>query len=246
MSDRAAAMELATKWPKKLPVWTPAQTAIADDFMRYWHDEVLSSRYGAVERFNHGYVVRNRPSDFVRTLEVGAGLGDHIKHERLSEVQTANYTALEMRDTMADAIKKRFPGVRTCVGDIERGLDLPGAYFDRVVAIHVLEHLPDLPRALKEIHRLLDKRRGVLSVVIPCERGLGYALARSVSSARIFKRRYRQSYRWFIEREHINSAREIMAELSKPFVLQHRQFFPLGAPLVDINLCIGLTLRPRS
>jgi SAM-dependent methyltransferase len=234
------------KWPKTLPDWSPAQAAIADDFMRYWHDEVLPQRYGAVERFNHQYVVRHAPPGFVRTLEVGAGLGDHIKHERMNAAQAAQYTALELRDNMAVAIKVRFPWVRTLVGDIERGLDLPDGTFDRIIAIHVLEHLPNLPRALDEIHRLLDKRCGVFSVVIPCEAGLGYALARSVSSARIFRRRYGQSYRWFIEREHINSAREVMSELYTRFVVRHRSFFPLGLPIVDANLCIGLTLGPRA
>jgi ubiquinone/menaquinone biosynthesis C-methylase UbiE len=35
-------------------------------------------------------------------------------------------------------------------------------YFDRVIAIHVLEHLPDLPRALREISRLMKKDACVL------------------------------------------------------------------------------------
>jgi ubiquinone/menaquinone biosynthesis C-methylase UbiE len=237
---------IATKWPKTLPVWTPDQAAIADDFMRYWHEQVLHQRYGAVERFNHEYVVRHAPREFSSTLEIGAGLGDHIKYERMSAAQTAQYTALELRDNMAAAIKERFPAVRTLVGNVEHGLDLPDGAFDRVVAIHVLEHLPDLPRALGEIHRLLDKQRGVFSVVIPCEGGLGYALARAVSSARIFRRRYGQSYRWFIEREHINSAREVVSELRARFVVRHRSFFPLGLPLMDANLCLGLTLAPRT
>ncbi len=238
-------MSSLPKWPKLRPSWTAAQAAIADDFMRYWHDEVLPQRYGAVEKFNHEYVVKHAPSSFTRTLEVGAGLGDHIKFERLTDQQAANYTALEIRDNMAEAIRSRFPKVRTFVGDIESGLNVSDGYYDRIVAIHVLEHLPDLPRALSEIHRLLEKKKGVFSVVIPCEGGLGYTLARMVSSARIFKKRYGQSYSWFIRREHINSAREIVAELRARFVVQHSHFFPLHLPLVDSNLCLGLTLGPR-
>jgi len=239
-------MTVTSKWPKIRHPWTPAQEAIADDFMRYWHEEVLPQRYGAVERFNHEYVVRHAPTNFTRTLEIGAGLGDHIKFERLSAHKAANYFALEMREIMAQKILARFPQVRTIVGDVEAGLALEDGYFDRIVAIHVLEHLPDLPRALQEVHRLLERVAGVFSVVIPCEGGWGYALARSVSSARIFRKRYGESYRWFIEREHINSAREIIAELRKLFVVEHSHFYPLKLPLVDVNLCIGLTLRPRT
>ena len=39
---------------------------------------------------------------------------------------------------------------------------------DRVLAIHVLEHLPDLPRAVAEMHRLCNKATGKLYVVLPC------------------------------------------------------------------------------
>ena len=47
-------------------------------------------------------------------------------------------------------------------------------------------------------------------VVIPCEGGLAYSLARRVSAQRIFEKRYGMSYRFFIESEHINVPREIM------------------------------------
>ena len=41
-------------------------------------------------------------------------------------------------------------------------------------------------------------------VVIPCEGGLAYSLARRISAQRIFEKRYGMSYRFFIESEHIN------------------------------------------
>jgi SAM-dependent methyltransferase len=154
--------------------------------------------------------------------------------------------ALELRQNMADAIKSRFPRVVTQVGNVEAGLDYPDGHFDRVIAIHVLEHLPDLPNALAEIRRLLDKEAGQLAVVIPCEGGLGYALARKVSSQRVFERRYNSPYKWFIEREHVNTAREVLAELERGFVVRHRRFFPLLLPAIDLNLNIGLTLSPRG
>jgi hypothetical protein len=82
--------------------------------------------------------------------------------------------------------------------------------------------------------------------VIPCEGGLAYSLARKISAQRIFEKRYKQSYRWFIDREHINRPQEILEELSPYFEVTHRSFFPLKLPLVFSNLCIGLTLRPKK
>lgn len=231
-------------WPKIVPELTPEQKVISDDFMRYWH-EVLPKRYGVLERFNHSYPVRHAPRDFLRTLEVGAGLGEHLAYERLNSEQEINYTALELRENMAERIRERFPRVKTSVGDCQDRLPFPDGCFDRVLAVHVLEHLPNLPGAVREVHRLCNPESGLLSVVIPCEGGLAYGLARKISAQRLFEKRYKQSYDWFIRREHINRPQEIMTELGEYFETVHRSWFPLGIPSVNLNLCIGLTLRPK-
>jgi hypothetical protein len=70
-------------------------------------------------------------------------------------------------------------------------------------------------------------------------------MARRISAQRIFEKRYHQSYDWFIQREHINRPAEILRELSAYFDVAHRAFFPLKAPWVWCNLCVGLTLKPK-
>jgi ubiquinone/menaquinone biosynthesis C-methylase UbiE len=232
-------------WPKILPELTPEQERISDDFMHYWH-EVLPKRYGVVDDFNHRYVVRQAPRQFVRTLEIGAGLGEHLTYENLSPGQKANYTALELRPNMAARIKERFPEIQTHVGDCQARLEFPDGYFDRILAIHVLEHLPNLPAAITEMHRLCSKEHGIFSVVIPCEGSTVYTLARRISAQRIFEKRYGQSYGWLIEREHLNRPGEIIEELRKYFTPEHRLFFPLRIPFVFCNLCLGMTLRPKT
>jgi len=232
------------KWPKKLLPLTPEQQRVSDDFVKHWH-EVLPRKYGIIERFNHGYIVKRSPKDFVKTLEIGAGLGEHLAYEKLSESQMRNYMALELRENMAEQIKKRYPGVKVIVGDCQERLDFPDNYFDRILAVHVLEHLPNLPAAVREIHRLSDKRRGKFYTVIPCEGSMPYAITRRFSARRMFERRYGQSYRWFIEREHINKPDEIFEELKPCFEITHKSFFPIPLPFVSCNLCVGLTLRPR-
>ena len=147
---------------------------------------------------------------------------------------------------MAERIRQRFPRVQVRVGDCQAGLEFPAGNFDRVLAIHVLEHLPNLPAAVCEMHRLCHPTRGRVSVVIPCEGGLAYTLARRISAQRIFERRYGQPYAWFIRREHLNRPAEILRELTPYFETIHRSFFPLGVPWIFCNLCLGLTLRPRK
>ncbi len=232
-------------WPKTFPPLTPEQQRISDDFMKHWH-EVLPNKFGVIDRFNHAYPVAHAPDEFRRTLEIGAGIGEHLKYENLTPEQEGEYHALELRENMSAAIRERFPRVRTVTGDCQARLPHPDGHFDRVLAIHVLEHLPNLPAAAREMYRLCDKARGVFSVVIPCEGSLAYTVARRVSAQRIFERRYKQRYQWFIEREHVNRPHEILEELAPYFTVAHRRFFPFRfVPATWCNLVIGLTLKPR-
>jgi len=232
------------KWPKLLPPLTSAQAEISDDFMKYWH-EVLSRNYGIVARFNHTYAVKASPANFVRTLEIGAGDGEHLKYEKLNADQKANYFAVDIRENMVSELRARFPDVNAIVGDAQSIMGFEDDYFDRVLAIHVLEHLPNLPAAIKEMHRLCNKSSGVLSIVIPCEGSLAYSLARKISSQRVFEARYKQSFRWWIEREHINLPREIFKELKPYFSPISSSYFPIPVPLEFCNLCIGMTFTPK-
>jgi SAM-dependent methyltransferase len=234
------------RWPKALPPLTPEQQVAGDSFMKLWH-EVLPQRYGAIERFNHSFPVRSSKPGFRTTLEIGAGIGGHLDHERLSAEQERGYHALELRESMAARLRERHPRIHVAVGDCQQRLDFPDGYFDRYIAVHVLEHLPNLPACIREAWRLLDRDRGQLLVVIPCEGGIAYSLARRISAQRIFERTYRMPYAPIIEREHINRAHEILAELERYFLVERRRLFPLAfLPAVTANLCIGLALRPKG
>jgi SAM-dependent methyltransferase len=147
---------------------------------------------------------------------------------------------------MASEIAQRHPYVTTVVGDAESGLPFGAAEFDRVLAIHVLEHLPNLPAALDEVHRVL-RPGGVLSVVLPCEGGLLYTLGRRLTTQRIFEKRYGMSFDWCIASEHVNVVPEIVAELDARFARERRSsaWFPSRLATVHANVCAGFTYRRR-
>lgn len=233
------------KWPKTFPPLTAEQQAIADDFMNHWL-EVLPNRYGIIERFNHTYPVKNAPSQFLRTLEIGAGRGEHLDYEKITPEQRRNYFMVELMPQLCQIMRQRFPDMHVVETNCQKTMDFQDGFFDRVLAIHVLEHLPDLPSAVKECYRLCRKPGGVLSIVIPCEGSLAYGMARRVSAQRIFEKRYKTSYDWYIRQNHVNRPAEILEELHPYFQVASRSFFPMKAPWLFCNLVIGLTLEVRS
>ena len=236
------------KWPKVLPPLTPEQQCINDAFMQQWHVELAGkSRYGLIERFNHNFPVRHTRPGFKTTIEIGAGLGGHLHYEHLTPEQEHHYYCNEYRENMAAEIKRLHPRVQTIVGDCQLRMDFPDGFFDRYLAVHVLEHLPNLPAAIREAWRLLHKGHGQLLVVIPCEGSAAYTIARKISAQRIFEKTYGVPYSTFISREHINLPHEILAELNPYFELEQKRLFPLPfLPFVFCNLCIGLALKPRQ
>jgi len=225
------------RWPKTYEPLTQHQQAIYEDFVRHWH-EVLPRKYSRIERFNHRFPLSAWPStsDRVDTLEIGAGLGEHLAYEDLTRQL---YSCVELRSELADRIKTRFPKVRVVTADCQERLPFDDQSFDRIVAVHVLEHLPNLPAAVKEFRRLV-RPDGRLGIVIPCDPGLLYEVARRVSAQRIFEHRYNEPYRPFIKREHLNSPSEIMAVLRSEFQILKRSYFPFRIPSTSLNLCIGL------
>jgi SAM-dependent methyltransferase len=229
------------KWPKAVPPLSKEQQFISDDFMKYWHQQ-LPRRYGAIEKFNHTYPLRYLPLETRwRTLELGAGIGAHLAFEPLDRQE---YHCVELRESMAQEINRRFPSAIVVTGDCQKRIPYDDGWFDRVVVIHVLEHLPDLPAAIDEVERVL-KPGGLLSVVLPCDPGLAYEIARKISAERLFRAKYKVPYRWLVRREHINSPAEILQQIMRKFEIFDTAYFPLHVPLVNLNLCIGVTARKK-
>ncbi len=154
--------------------------------MYRFHEQVPQEHRRIIE-FGHRYVLPTAAPG--RTIDIGAGLGEHLHYEDLAN---GEFHAVEMRPEMAAAITRDFPGVTVLVADCQEPLPYAAASFDRAIAVHVLEHLRNLPAVLDEMQRLL-KPGGTLSVVIPCEGGLGYALGRRLTVQREFERRYRRA-----------------------------------------------------
>jgi SAM-dependent methyltransferase len=228
-------------WPKQPPPLTPEQEAAREAFMLAWHN-LLPAKYGIVERFNHGALSRLPPGrKYWRTLEIGAGIGGHLPFEDLARQE---YHVLEMRDEFCERLSRQ-PGIAGVhCANVEQPTPFEAGSFDRVVAIHVLEHLRDLPRAVDQIYRILADD-GIFDVVLPCEGGLAYYIARHISAKPFFEKRFGMSYDPIIANEHVNTLREVLETLEPHFVAESTSRFPLGIPINSLNLAIALRMKKR-
>ncbi len=202
-------------------------------------DAMQTAWYGFVERFNHSWPL-NTFSAGCRTLEIGAGIGSHLKYENHTEQK---YHAIELLPALCDRIKTEYPEVVVKCADCQKHLPYGNRYFDRIIAIHVLEHLPNLPAALFEMRRVL-KKNGRISLVIPCEGSLATTVARNISTRPHFEKKYKQSYDWFIKSQHINVPDEVISEIgASGLKIVQRRYYPFSfIPLQFCNLFIGMTL----
>jgi SAM-dependent methyltransferase len=224
-------------WPKRPIVLTEGQERAREAFMLAWH-ETLPKNYSFVEDFNQGYVAKLGVEPGWRTLEIGAGIGAHIAFENLA---IQDYYALEYRPEFCKRLADVLPSERIVCGSIEERQPFEDGAFDRAIAIHVLEHLRDLPRAIAEIVRLL-RPGGVFDVVLPTEGGFAYEIARKISAERLFRSRFGQDYTPIIRNEHVNTFAEVRSLLEGPFTVASSRYFPGVLPGAEFNVCAGYRL----
>lgn len=205
--------------------------------MALWHDE-LPNKYGSIEKFNHGFPVSLGVKSGIKTLEIGAGIGAHAEYEDLS---IQDYSFFEYRKEFCEKLKTKFPSHEVVCGDIQTKQKWQDGSFDRIIAIHVLEHLPDLPKALEEINRLL-KADGVFDIVIPCEGGLAHSLGRKFTAERIFKKHFKMDFAPICKNEHVSTYLEIMHEVKRYFMVEKQKFFPALVPVHSLNFVAGFRL----
>jgi SAM-dependent methyltransferase len=230
------------QWPKNIPPLSPEDRKISDDFMNYWL-KVLPNQFGIIEKFNHGFPAATQPDPGQKTLEIGAGRCSHVDWEPPDRHE--DYYAVEYRQNIVHDARKKYPRINIVEADCQQKLPFSDGYFARILAIHVLEHLPNLPSALQEVRRLLSNT-GKFIFVIPCLNSLTYKFAQRISAARIFRKRYNRDYSWFINREHINSPEEILPEIAKSFHIDQLAHFPSYLPIKHLNLCLGVICSPKQ
>jgi phosphatidylethanolamine/phosphatidyl-N-methylethanolamine N-methyltransferase len=221
------------------------------------HDSVWSgARAGEYESENYerglsGFVLRRshmliekpytETSTFSRVLEVGAGSGVHIRFvsHRYDEYVMTDGSEDMITQLRRAASELNDPRVSVATENAYR-LSFADHSFDRVIATHVLEHLPSPQLVVEEWRRVL-KPGGVLSVVLPCDPGFAWRLGR-MFGPRAAAHRRGIDYDYVMALEHVNAITNLVSILRHHFSDRKEYWWPSLLPQTDINLIFAANI----
>lgn len=106
-----------------------------------------------------------------RVLDIGSGRG---WFSFFAAEQRATVTALDLSEKNLSRISETDPRIRTLKADAS-AIPPQDAKFDLVVALEVLEHIPEPEQAIKSWHAFLDQR-GRLLISVPYKEHIRYSL----------------------------------------------------------------------
>jgi len=189
---------------------------------------------GSVLMRSHALLERDFGPDrhFGKVLEVGAGTMVHLQSIRHT---FDSYIASDMNADLIAAAARRPLREGVELQRLEGGaLPFADGTFDRLIATHVLEHIPEPHLALAEWVRVL-KPGGTLSLILPCDPGLAWRLGRHFGP----RRRAQAAgldYDYYMAREHVNSIYNLRQLVRYHLPDRKEAWWPLRIPSPDLNL----------
>jgi len=222
-----------------------------NDYLRNW-----SALYGEknYDRGLTGFCLRKsheasekafkKDDYFQKVLEVGAGDGEHCKYVDHSFDE---YWITDLHEeflSRAEAFSQERSGKVFYKAEDAAKLSFNDNSFDRVIAAHVLEHLPSPHLALREWGRVL-RPGGVITVVLPCDPGCAWRMGRTLVARRKFTK-IGFEYDYWMAREHLNPINNLIAFIRFYFKKRSEIWWPFHIPSIDLNLFFIAHLFPEE
>lgn len=213
-----------------------------EKFSTVYDDSNYSSPLqGFSMRASHRLVEKayNSQTHFDRVIEIGAGTGEHLPFVRHTFKE---YILTDIDPEALDVAKRKlsqFPQNKMKF-EVQEGVNLnfPDNSFNRLVAVHVLEHIYQPHLVIKEWLRVVSDG-GVISILIPTDPGLAWRLGRHLGPR---KNAIEQgiSYDYVMAREHVNSCNNLLAILRHYFPTAKESWWPFPIKSIDLNLFVAL------
>lgn len=216
-----------------------------NEYMDKWTKIYENTNYdsgltGYFLKKSHEWSEKNfdRTMRFNRVLEVGAGSGVHIDyvHHQFDIYYMTDLNELFINQAKIKANNK----IKFQIEDATK-LSFQNNNFDRVIATHILEHVPNPHEVLMEWARVL-KPGGVLTIVLPCDPGVAWRLGRYCCARENFIKQG-LDYDYWMAREHINPINNLVALIRTYFNDIKENWKPFGIPSIDLNLFYTVHIR---
>lgn len=169
-------------------------------------------------------------------LEVGAGSGHHYSY--LKDRPRRYVLTDDSESMLAVAVQRHQAEVAAGSVVIERQdatrLTYADGSFDRLIATHVLEHIPDPVAVLREWNRVV-RPDGLLSIVLPCDPGLLWRFGRHFGPRRNATK-VGLPYDYVQAADHVNSIFNLVVFIRHHFDEVREQWYPARIALPDVNL----------
>lgn len=215
--------------------------SFADNYAELNYDKSLAGR---MLRGSHKIIERkfSGGQHFSRVAEVGAGTGQHLQFVRhqFDEYLMTDFSIDMLRQVDFSDSSGHAHKVKVSREDAT-SLSFPDQSIDRLIATHVLEHLPEPHLVLREWNRVV-RPGGWISVVLPCDPGVLWRLGRTMGPRRRATR-MGIAYDYVMAREHINSITNLVALVRHYFEDVEEIWSPMGLPVSDLNLFYACHIR---
>lgn len=193
---------------------------------------------GRLLQKSHRLLESTLPTDFFASdiLEVGAGSGHHFAYVANAP---ARYVMSDASDAMLALAAARYTkevssGELVIEKQDAAHLSYADGAFDRLIATHVLEHMPNPVAVLQEWNRVV-RPGGLISIVLPCDPGFAWRMGRHFGP-RKHSTRLGLPYDYLQAAEHINSIFNLVVFIRHHFDDVAELWYPARIPSADVNL----------
>jgi phosphatidylethanolamine/phosphatidyl-N-methylethanolamine N-methyltransferase len=165
-----------------------------------------------------------------KILEVGGNIGEHIQfvHE--------DFTSYTLTDYRPTGFVSQNDLIKFEIADVQN-LPFQNDLFDRTISTCLLHHLDDPKKALEEMRRV-TAHNGLISILVPCDPGLAYRLAKRLGPARKWKAAGIPNPSFYHYAQHRNHFPGIASIIQEVFNLDKTttHYWPFGIKSWNVNL----------
>lgn len=224
------------------------------DYLEFFEEQYDSVNYNgrslASRILGHSHKLAEKDfgpdAHFGTVLEVGAGHGEHLESVR------HGFDRYIMTDLNSDELARRWDndaararGIEVASANARTLEEYPEDFADRLIASHVLEHLPEPHAVLRQWSRVV-KPGGTITVILPCDPGFAWRFGRNFGPRRQNHKAGNHAYDYWMAREHVNAIQNLWTFIDYYFPERRERWFPAMIPSYDLNLIFAANLTNRK